>query len=144
MSTLLGTIQQLTENALRRTMHSPSDVSPTSLPTLAVETVTRASKRYELPGSVTVYDPHGKPITTGVLNDISSGGLSFFAAIELHIPQFIRLQFQIKTISLRVQAMVLRRCGYKYAVQFVGLTQSQQKMIETQLQLASGVPEDRP
>jgi len=141
MSTLLGTIQQLTENALRRTMHIPTDVSPTSLPTLAVETVTRASKRYELPGSVTIYDPEGKPITTGVLNDISSGGLSFFAAIELHFQQLTKLQFQIETLSLRVQAMVLRRCGYKYAVQFVGLTKSQQEMIKTQLQLASSKPE---
>jgi hypothetical protein len=141
MIALLRTLQELTDNALRRTQQGTVQVSPGLAGTLVAETITR-SKRYELSGSVTIYDLDSRPITTGVLNDISVGGLSFFAAIELNIQQFIKLQFQIENFTLLVRAIVLRRCGFKYAVEFLRLTESQREMIDKQLQLACGWPED--
>lgn len=73
--------------------------------------------------SVRITASSGAP-TFGRAHDVSSMGMSLYAAVELAIGDQIRVEFILPNsrLKLNIKAVIRNRIGFRYGIQFEDLT----------------------
>lgn len=82
--------------------------------------------------SVRVFAPAPTPPTNGRGHDVSGGGMALYVPIELNIGDKLQLSFQLPYSRMRlgISAFVRNRNGFRYGVEFVGLTAAETAEIQ--------------
>jgi len=80
--------------------------------------------------SVRIFAASGSP-TFGRAHDVSSTGMSLYAALELATGDQIRAEFTLPNsrMKLDIKAIVKNRIGFRYGIEFVGLTEPEEAEI---------------
>jgi hypothetical protein len=73
---------------------------------------------------VTLPKPADPPVTYGRGSELGQGGMGIFVSAELQIGDNLEIELPVlsSTQPLRVKAQVRNREGYKYGLEFIGLS----------------------
>ncbi len=95
--------------------------------------ITRRWKRYKVDLRVKVaYSRDGaKLVAHGRGQDVSEGGMALFVPVELEMTDIIEIDFTLpySSTALRLKAGLRNRTGFRYGIEFLGMTENQKQSI---------------
>jgi c-di-GMP-binding flagellar brake protein YcgR len=106
------------------------------------EAAQRQFVRYQVPGTVTLYDDQNHPLVLCTLVDISAGGVAFYSPIELAVQSYISIRVATHVVTERFKAFVIRRdqTTGRYGVRFVSLSDTAIARLDNSLRRAATQP----
>lgn len=101
------------------------------------EAYQRAYPRGECSGSVRLLGSSGELIGTGVVSDLSGGGIGFYTPLPLEVNVFLAMELKTPFMQLKVNAVVVRRDSItgQYGARFVQMSEATRRLIQTSLKL---------
>lgn len=95
--------------------------------------ISRRWKRYKVDLRVKVtYTTEGaKQLAHGRGQDVSEGGMALFVPVELTTTDIVEIEFTLpySSTSLRLKAGVRNRTGFRYGMEFLGMSEAQRQAI---------------